>query len=107
MPSEIHEQCGYVSCDEATEIARRYNASHFRKHADRGERARYSIPANPMRDDDLRLGAFIDRMRELETASKNLLEELDKGSYPFLDFDTLRNLLTNAPTDHRKPGDST
>jgi len=55
-----YEIAGEVSVEEAVEILRRYNASHWRGRA-MGEVARYSIPANPRRDDDIRLGAFIRR----------------------------------------------
>lgn len=45
-----------ITHTEAYEIAKRYNRSHWRSA---GERARYSIPADPRRDDDLRLYAYI------------------------------------------------
>lgn len=62
-----HEMAGRVTPEEARKILSRYNASHFRLKTeevdDLGERryehARYSIPANPKRDDDIRLAAFI------------------------------------------------
>lgn len=59
--SEIHERAGLVTVEEAHQIAKRYNASHFHNHRDMGEHARYSIPADPLRDDDIRLDAFIAR----------------------------------------------
>lgn len=53
--------CGNVSVEEAIEISDRYHASHYREHLPDRERARYTIPANPRRDDDIRLTAFIAR----------------------------------------------
>lgn len=57
-----HARAGEVSTVEALEIASRYNTSHFRDRMPAGtEEARYSIPADPRRDDDIRLAAFIAR----------------------------------------------
>lgn len=47
-----------VTHAEAREILGRFNNSHFRS-CKTGETARYSIPANPARDDDLRLLQYI------------------------------------------------
>lgn len=52
---------GNVSVEEAIEISGRYHASHYRDKLPGRERARYTIPANPRRDDDIRLTAFIAR----------------------------------------------
>lgn len=53
---------GEVSVEEAREMLCRFVRSHFRNHDYEGrERARFSIPANPLCDDDIRLGAFISR----------------------------------------------
>lgn len=60
-PRDLEKQAGRITPDEAHQIARRFNASHWQHHRDMGEVARYSIPANPRRDDDLRLGAFINQ----------------------------------------------
>lgn len=59
---EDHVAAGEVSVEEARAILLRFCASHFDAHrqSDR-EKARMSIPANPLRDDDIRLGAFISR----------------------------------------------
>ncbi|MBN8609661.1 MAG: hypothetical protein J0L92_03705 [Deltaproteobacteria bacterium] len=59
---EDHAAAGEVSVEEAREVLARFVRSHFRHH-DFGdkERARFSIPVNPQRDDDVRLGAFIAR----------------------------------------------
>lgn len=55
------ELCGNVTPEEAHDILVRFCNSHFRNARPETERARISIPANPRRDDDLRLGAFITR----------------------------------------------
>ena len=59
---------GTVAHDEARGILLRFNASHWRNHGK--EVARYSIPANPDRDDDIRLGAYIARAERLEAAAR-------------------------------------
>lgn len=52
---------GPVSHDEAEQILSRFNASHW---GDVGkEHARYTIPADPQRDDDIRLSAYIAQQR--------------------------------------------
>lgn len=53
-----------VTVEEAREIARRYNASHFDRRDQ--EQARYTIPADPERDDDFALDKFIEQYEELE-----------------------------------------
>lgn len=60
---------GPVSHDEAQQILSRFNASHWRQPGQ--EPARYSIPADPQRDDDLRLSAYIaqQRARDAEVAA--------------------------------------
>ena len=52
---------GPITHAEAREIANRYNNSHWRDKAGHEEHARYTIPADPRRDDDLRLAAYIDQ----------------------------------------------
>ncbi len=56
-----YDEAGLVTVEEAREIAARYNASHWRDKSGVGECARYTIPADPKRDDDIRLEAFIAR----------------------------------------------
>lgn len=51
-------QCTMVTPDEARAIAQRFIDAYFDNGA---ERPRVSIPADPRRDDDLRLLAFIER----------------------------------------------
>jgi hypothetical protein len=53
------ELCGPVSSNEAHESLVRFCNSHFRNSSK--DHARITIPADPRRDDDLRLGAFIAR----------------------------------------------
>jgi hypothetical protein len=54
-----------VTDDEAEQILSRFNNSHWRDRGNTGEQARYSIPANPDRDDDIRLAAYIEQTRGL------------------------------------------
>lgn len=54
-------RCGEVTPKEAHEILVRFCHSHFHHDANSHDRARISIPADPRRDDDLRLSAFIER----------------------------------------------
>lgn len=83
---------GPVSVKEAHEILSRFIASHFRKT--NRERARFTIPANSKRDDDIRMSAFIEqhaaaeaRVLKLETAIIRVHTELKRlvekeGSVP-------------------------
>jgi hypothetical protein len=77
-----------VSHEEVRQILSRFNASHFRL-TDR-EHARYSIPADPKRDDDIRLGAYINQQKtiaaQLDEAVDRLWESLAplQGSAPML-----------------------
>lgn len=74
-------RAGVVSVPEAWDILDRFNASHWYPRGTRApegvERARYSIPANPKRDDDIRLGAFIMRAHRLQNAVHELLKSAD------------------------------
>lgn len=68
-------RCGHISPEEANEIITRFCHSHFRKD----EKARFSIPIDFKRDDDVRLGAFVMQYKELQSsleASKKREEEL-------------------------------
>jgi len=51
-----------VTHDEANEILSRFIASHFRK--DDAPRARFSIPVDESRDDDVLLDRYIKQNRE-------------------------------------------
>ena len=52
-----------ISHDEAREAMQRFVNSHFNNPRDTQEHARMSIPANPERDDDLVLSAYIEQQR--------------------------------------------
>ena len=66
-----------ITCEEAFAILLRFNASHFRKTD--SEHARYSIPANPQRDDDLRMHAFIKQSERLRAEVARLSKELEEA----------------------------
>lgn len=51
----------------------RFNSSHWKNAT---ERARYSIPADPRRDDDIRLGAYIEQTATLRTSLTTALSLL-------------------------------
>lgn len=66
--------CGLITSDEAKEIALRFINGHFR-NADR-ERPRIHIPADPKRDDDIRIMAFIRQSeRNISAARARAIEE--------------------------------
>ena len=72
-----HEAAGPISHDEAQEILSRFNSSHWHHSRPTGrEVARYSIPANPLRDDDIRLGAYIAQQRALAAALAPILAKI-------------------------------
>lgn len=52
-----------VSHAEARAILSRFNASHWNNP---GEHARYTIPADPERDDDIRLARYIDENERMQ-----------------------------------------
>ncbi len=62
---------------EAREILGRFNASHFNNTGE--EHARYSIPARPDHDDDLRLAAFIQHAEETAGQLEELRDSLKDG----------------------------
>lgn len=72
ISDRLSREAGPVSAEEARDALGRFNTSHWNN---KGEKARYSIPANPRRDDDIRLGAFIDQSEKRIT----LLEETLRG----------------------------
>ncbi len=79
------EAAGPITPAEAREIADRFNASHWHGigRPAEGERARYSIPANPKRDDDIRLHAFITQTEALRADMLALLKRVEwKGAGP-------------------------
>lgn len=69
LDAETNALCGQVSHDEARAILSRFVNSHFKNP---GEHARASIPADPKRDDDLRLAAYIAQRRVADAELTNL-----------------------------------
>lgn len=67
---------GPVSHDEARAILTRFANSHFKNP---GERARISIPADPKRDDDIRMAAYIVQCRNLSTENAELRRRLGEA----------------------------
>jgi len=64
---------GPISHDEAKQIASRFNASHW----DNGkEKARYTIPPDARRDDDIRLNAYIDQQAAKDVTIAELRAEV-------------------------------
>ena len=57
-----------VSHNEAREAMQRLVNSHFNNPRETHEHARMSIPANPDRDDDLVLAAYIEQQRAKDSA---------------------------------------
>lgn len=66
---------GPVTHDEARAILTRFANSHFKNP---GERARISIPADPKRDDDLRMAAYIVQCRQLQARAEAAERERDQ-----------------------------
>lgn len=62
---------------EAHDILCRFVASHFEK-TDR-EHARFSIPANPERDDDIRMARFIDQAERIAKVANQLAAALERA----------------------------
>lgn len=73
----LREACGSISHDEASEMLTRFIASHFNgRMGSSGEHARITIPADPRRDDDLRLSAYIEQQRASTASLERELAEL-------------------------------
>jgi len=83
------KETGDVSFTEALEALSRFNASHF--DAKDHEHARYSIPADRRRDDDIRLTAFIGKAVRIESESAELREAVK----------TLREAIVYVATEER------
>ena len=75
---------GHITHAEAEEIADRYHASHFRGRCGMGEEARYTIPADPKRDDDIRLQAYIAQNNDLTDKLPVYAEGDPKDGHPFV-----------------------
>lgn len=84
---------GPVTADEARECLNRFIASHFDKAE---EHARISIPANPRRDDDIRLNAYIRQSKkEIDRLAAELATKTrERDNY----FESVKN-LTQALQD--------
>jgi hypothetical protein len=74
-PTPILDQTGPVTHEEAKGIATRYNRSHWYPKGE-GERARYTIPADPRRDDDIRLEAYIAQQQARDDAHAALQQRV-------------------------------
>lgn len=74
------ERAGPVTHEEARQIGTRFNASHWYPRGTTPpatvERARYSIPADPAHDDDIRLDAYIAQAEQLEAELDRVRTEL-------------------------------
>ncbi len=81
-------KCGMVSHDEAEQILQRFIDKAF---GNRGERPRFSIPANHRYDDDLRLGAYIDQQRAREEASRPVATGSKARAISAVDADALES----------------
>ncbi len=123
--TDLDKLCGPISVEEAYEILQRFCHSHYDTP---GEHARASIPADPKRDDDLRMSAFISQhaallaraekaeaaLVEAETRLVNMLEGRNADMYAAKAFrraseeelqgtiDTLRARLTAAEERERR-----
>lgn len=72
--AEDNAQAGRVTAQEAREIVDRFIASHWNKRDQ--ERARFTIPADPRRDDDIRMIAFIARAEALEAEAAQVRQAM-------------------------------
>ena len=84
---------------EAGEILRRFVHSHFRPRLREGdETARFSIPANPRRDDDLRMSAFIGWARRVHDFMRRL-DDFGLGEMPAAFDREMRALIAEVRPD--------
>lgn len=86
---EDHVRAGVVTHEEARGILRRFNASHWRNKGGMGECARYTIPADPRRDDDIRLSAYIARCERIEAAAREAVADAEREDFVGNDADAL------------------
>lgn len=75
MSDELMEKIGKVSHEEAEAAVDRMIASHFNR-PDK-EHMRASIPANPKRDDDLRMLAYIEQQRQKDIPEEITFEDIE------------------------------
>jgi hypothetical protein len=80
----------------------RFIASHFRRGREEGEYARITIPADPHRDDDLRLDAYIEQQRSAAASTQALREAaelvLDLVDWDGIGSDEWRNAISALRT---------
>lgn len=88
---EGDDRYGEISCDEAAEIALKFIAVHFNKPG--RETPRASIPADPRRDDDLRLMEFIRRVKRTQHAAPSTQH---RSAYELTGETSLRSVMAKA-----------
>jgi hypothetical protein len=76
--AETRKRSGVITHDEAQQMLCRFIASHFRRGREEGEHARITIPADPHRDDDLRLDAYIEQQRSAAASTQALREAAER-----------------------------
>lgn len=75
------KRTGPITHEEADEMLSRFNSSHWMHSRPTGrEHARYTIPADPRRDDDIRLGAYIEQSRRVYALASLLAKEVRKNN---------------------------
>jgi hypothetical protein len=70
----MKDAIGIVTTAEAHEILQRFINSHFHP-INKGDAARFSIPVNPKRDDDVRMTRFIQQQEEKDAELAALRKE--------------------------------
>lgn len=102
LTASCSDLCGPISHDEADAMVTRFIASHFRGRSG-GERARITIPADPRRDDDLRLSAYVEQQRERDRAHA----ELERRARELCEADRARReLMGQRYAGHKVPRDT-
>jgi hypothetical protein len=95
---ELRRRIGKVTAAEAQEAIGRFNNSHWDNP---GEKARYSIPARPEHDDDIRLSAYVDqaeaRIAMLEETLRGIRQEKQK----WLDWETKRGCVDTSEVEQQ------
>ena len=76
MSDELMKKIGKVTHDEAEAAVDRMIASHFNR-PDK-EHMRASIPADPKRDDDLRMLAYVEQQRLRDTPEEVSFEDIEQ-----------------------------
>ena len=77
-------EAGVVTPAEAREILLRFVASHFAgRMGSTGEQARFSTPANPRCDDDIRMTTFIEQAERMRRALMVARDNFDALTHAF------------------------